>query len=143
MRSRAGEGVLGRDVNAVFYGMGEWVAGAVRRARFWCEVGEEFGLGGKGGDRVGKDRGKGKGKGREVQEDEEEDVGRGKWTPKELLPHMRRTTLVLPVGKVEVLLEWRIELDWTGEAEHKIEAEARVPKSCRSFPSLCFAWKDC
>ena len=42
MRERAGEGVLGRDVNAVFYGMGQWVEGAAKRARFWCQIGEEF-----------------------------------------------------------------------------------------------------
>ncbi|OBT44731.1 hypothetical protein VE00_05326 [Pseudogymnoascus sp. WSF 3629] len=51
------------------------------------------------------------------------------WTAKDLLPHMRRTALVLPVEDVEVTVEWRIALDWTGEAEHAISASARVPRS--------------
>lgn len=128
MRERAGEGVLGRDVNAVFYGMGQWVEGAAKRARFWCQIGEEFGS----GDWKGKGKGKArKGKGREGEEDLDEAVGVGKWTAKDLLPHMRRTALVLPVEDVEVTVEWRIALDWTGEAEHAISASARVPRSCK------------
>ncbi|KFY31973.1 hypothetical protein V494_07897 [Pseudogymnoascus sp. VKM F-4513 (FW-928)] len=42
---------------------------------------------------------------------------------------MRRTALVLPVEDVEVTVQWRIALDWTGEAEHAISASARVPRS--------------
>ncbi|KFY06281.1 hypothetical protein V492_08091, partial [Pseudogymnoascus sp. VKM F-4246] len=42
---------------------------------------------------------------------------------------MRRTALVLPVEDVEVTVQWRITLDWTGEAEHAISASARVPRS--------------
>jgi hypothetical protein len=128
MRERAGEGVLGRDVNAVFYGMGQWVEGAAKRASFWCQIGEEFGS----GDWKGKGKGKARnGKGREGEELDGE-VGAGKWTAKDLLPHMRRTALVLPVEDVEVTVEWRIALDWTGEAEHAISASARVPRSCKS-----------
>lgn len=127
MRERAGEGVLGRDVNAVFYGMGQWVEGAAKRARFWCQIGEEFN---KGVEGKGKGKGR-KGKGREGEEELDEAVGAGKWTAKDLLPHMRRTTLVLPVEDVEVTVEWRIVLDWTGEAEHVISASARVPRSCK------------
>ncbi|OBU00550.1 hypothetical protein VE01_01003 [Pseudogymnoascus verrucosus] len=125
MRERAGEGVLGRDVNAVFYGMGQWVEGAAKRARFWCQIGEEFAGGGRG---KGKEKRR-KGKGREGEDVElDEGVGAGKWTAKDLLPHMRRTALVLPVEDVEVMVEWRIALDWTGEAEHAISASARVPR---------------
>ncbi|OBT90207.1 hypothetical protein VE02_01309 [Pseudogymnoascus sp. 03VT05] len=124
MRERAGEGVLGRDVNAVFYGMGQWVEGAAKRARFWCQIGEEF----RGGGGKGKEKRR-KGKGREGEEELDEAVGAGKWTAKDLLPHMRRTALVLPVEDVEVTVEWRIALDWTGEAEHVISASARVPRS--------------
>jgi hypothetical protein len=128
MRERAGEGVLGRDVNAVFYGMGQWVEGAAKRAKFWCQIGEEF-----GGDGKGKGKAKGrKGKGKEGEENLDEAVGPGKWTSRDLLPHMRRTALVLPVEDVEVTVEWRIALDWTGEAEHAISASARVPRSCKS-----------
>lgn len=133
MRERAGEGVLGRDVNAVFYGMGQWVEGATKRARFWCQIGEEFGAGeGKGKEKARGRKGKGReGKGREGEEELDEAVGAGKWTAKDLLPLMRRTKLVLPVEDVEVTVEWRIALDWTGEAEHAISASARVPRSCK------------
>ncbi|OAF57996.1 hypothetical protein VC83_05304 [Pseudogymnoascus destructans] len=128
MRERAGEGMLGRDVNAVFYGMGQWVEGAAKRARFWCQIGEEFGCGGGKGKMKEKEK-RSKGKGREGEDVElDEGVGAGKWTAKDLLPHMRRTALVLPVEDVEVTVEWRIALDWTGEAEHAISASARVPR---------------
>jgi hypothetical protein len=88
--------------------MGAWVESAVRRARFWCAVGE--GVGG---------------------EEEER-----RWTNRELLPHMRRRSLAVQVhGEVEVVFEWQIGFDWTGEAEQRISASARVPASCkwRSF----------
>jgi len=100
-----------RDVGKLFWAMGGWVESAVRRARFWCAVGEEMGGQEKGGGEEGRER---------------------RWTSRELLPHMRRRSLAVQVhGGVEVVFEWQIGFDWTGEAEQRISASARVPASCK------------
>ena len=55
-----------------------------------------------------------------------------KWTRKQLLPQMRRTSLVLTGEGVELRIEWNIIFDWTGEAESIISASAKIPSSCKS-----------
>lgn len=151
-RERArGRGFLGRDVNAICIAMGRWYEMALRRARFWCTLESE--LGSEDGRRQSKERLKVRRKRRnrsasdETEEQREEGVDAleledGKetvWTRRQLLPQMKRSSLVLTNDTVELLVEWTIVIDWTGEAESCVSASAQVPSSCTSlFRSLSF-----
>lgn len=142
VRQRAeSTGPLGRDVNAIHWAMGQWFESALRRARFWCAVEAEMGSE-EGRKRIKKrmavwDRRKHA----STEGWEEEGETARKWTRRELLPQMKRRSLVMAVEGVEVTLEWHIGFDWTGEAEQRISASARVLKSCKSTsPNSILCW---
>jgi hypothetical protein len=118
------------------------------RARFWCLVEEEFGSEEKrkrSAERWKEStRRKRKRRSGTVVEDGEEaaplgerdetgNVGEGsksgKWTRRQLFPHMGRTAMDIVGEGVDLRLEWRVGFDWTGEAESHISASARMPKS--------------
>jgi hypothetical protein len=146
-RERAsGKGILGRDVSAICWAMARWFEIATKRAKFWCGV--ERDLSSDVGRRKSTARLKALGKkkkraGTRPSEDlaeggHEEDGaidGEGtkttKWTRKQLLPQMRRTSLVLTGEGVELRIEWNIVFDWTGEAESIISASAKIPSTCK------------
>jgi hypothetical protein len=153
VRKRASEeGVLGRDVSVICWAMGRWMEASGLRARFWCLVEEEFGSEEKrkrSAERWKEStRRKRKRRSGTVVEDGEEaaplgerdetgNVGEGsksgKWTRRQLFPHMGRTAMDIVGEGVDLRLEWRVGFDWTGEAESHISASARMPKSCESF----------
>jgi hypothetical protein len=129
-RERAsGKGILGRDVSAICWAMARWFEVATKRAKFWCEVERE--LGNDEGRRKSTARLKAIGKKKDDGATDERDT-EPKWTRKQLLPQMRRTSLVLIGNGVELRIEWNIIFDWTGEAESIISANAKIPSSCKS-----------
>ena len=64
--------------------------------------------------------------------DEDEESRKQKWTRKQLLPHIGRTAIEIVTSDIELMFEWKIGFDWTGEVESLISASARLPKSCTS-----------
>lgn len=136
VREKAGgEGILGKNLGVVCGAMGRWTEVAIKRARFWCDVHHQLGTPEARTKcfkvlRAGRKR-----KRRNVIEDDEEEESEygksvGRWTRKELLVHMGQTSMEVVSEDVEVLVEWKIGFDWTGEAESVVEACARVPRSC-------------
>jgi hypothetical protein len=129
-RERASsKGILGKDVSAICWAMARWFEVAMKRAKFWCEVERE--LGSDEGRRKSNARLKAMARQKKDDGPTDEEVTSTKWTRKQLLPHMRRTSLVLTGGGVELRLEWNIVFDWTGEAESIISASAKIPSSCK------------
>lgn len=128
----------GNDISVVCWAMGRWVEVSIKRAAFFCTVGNEFGT----AEARVKSRSRSRKRKRHhgVEEDgdgdvEEEDELKGrKWTRRQLLPHMGRTSMEIVNEEVELRIEWKIGFDWTGEAESAVKAGARVSKSCK-FPS--------
>jgi hypothetical protein len=123
--------------------MGRWYEVALRRARFWCTLESELGT--EDGREQSKAQLKASRKRRKRPGNEEaEEQGEGAdealeaengkekaWTRRQLLPQMKRSSLVLANESVELQIEWAIIIDWTGEAESCISASARVPSSCK------------
>lgn len=138
----AGNGTLGKDINVICWAMGRWVELAIKRAAFWCAVEVDFTTP-KGRETALQKGAKSKKRkrqgsaiaGDEASEQEEEEHKNQKWTRRQLLPHMGRTSMEI-VSEVELRIEWRIGFDWTGEAENSVSAGARVPKNCKwpNFP---------
>ncbi|KAL7622609.1 hypothetical protein AAE478_008122 [Parahypoxylon ruwenzoriense] len=130
---------LTRNVSVVTWAMSEWLRVATRRARFWCAVEKDLGSrealercasdmrkvtrkGGPGRPPLEED---------DSDDDEEHEDGSGKTqarlTKADLLPHLGRTNLDLELSSMggseevpSIRIQWRIEFDWTGEAQSKI-----------------------
>jgi hypothetical protein len=137
-----GNGTLGKDINVICWAMGRWVEVAIKRAAFWCAVETDFSTPEardkalQKGARSRKRKRQGStvaGDEEPEAEEEEEELKKQKWTRRQLLPHIGRTSMEIVSEEVELRFEWRIGFDWTGEAESSISAGARVPKSCK-FP---------
>jgi hypothetical protein len=143
MREKSREDtVLNRDIGVVCWAMGGWVETSILRARFWCAIDHEFGT---PEARVKSLQRKKKRKlQRVVTEDddtvpleghgEDEETRQQKWTRKQLLPHMGRTAMEIAATDVELMFQWKIGFDWTGDVDSSISASARLPKSCKLFP---------
>lgn len=148
VREKAGgEGSLSKNLGVICWAMGRWTEVAVKRARFWCEVQSQLGNSEARAKCLKTLKAGRKRKRRAIVVEEEEegsDDGKtvGVWTRKQLLLHMGRASMVLVCEDAEVLVEWKIGFDWTGEAESVVEACARVPRSCMyHFPPsiwLCY-----
>ncbi|TVY17919.1 hypothetical protein LARI1_G004209 [Lachnellula arida] len=132
----AGNGTLGKDINVICWAMGRWVELAIKRAAFWCAVEVDFTTP-KGRETALQKGAKSKKRkrqasaiaGDEESGQEEEELKNQKWTRRQLLPHMGRTSMEIVSEEVELRIEWRIGFDWTGEAENYVSAGARVPKN--------------
>jgi len=149
MRQRASEeAVLNRDIGVVCWAMGRWVEVSILRARFWCAIDHEFGT--AEARTKSLQRKKKRKLPKAVLEDddtiplegydEDEETRKQKWTRKQLLPHMGRTSLELATDEVELRFEWRITFDWTGEVDSAISAIVRLPSHCEL---LSFLFKNC
>jgi hypothetical protein len=131
----------GKDISVICWAMGRWVEVSIKRAAFFCTIENDFGT----VEARAKSRAKSKKRKRRGAEDEEndaemeeEDELKGwKWTRRQLLPHMGRTSMEISSEDVELRIEWKIGFDWTGEAESAVTAGARVSKSCK-FPYVSF-----
>jgi hypothetical protein len=139
------DGPLGKDVSTVCWAMGRWTEVSIQRARFWCAVENEFGTAQARSTSLSRLRKRKRKRHASVAEDEEELNAEGdeakessaqpKWTRKQLLPQIGRTSMELSNEEVELRFEWKIRFDWTGEVDSHIAAIARLPRNCKS-PSL-------
>lgn len=144
VRHRAStKGVLGRDVSAICWAMGQWTEVATKRARFWCRMESELGTDEAQREITEKLRAGKKGRRKTVKHGDDDagnidgDDGVFKVTRKQLQLHMKQTSLVLPVEGVELTIKWDITFDWTGEAESTIAARARMSSECKlSYPNF-------
>jgi hypothetical protein len=140
IRERArGEGALGKDITVICWAMGRWIEVAIQRASFWCAVESEFGT------PEARAKSLQRKKKRKAPGDEEEgsqEAQKRKWTRKQLLPHIGRSSMELVSEDVELRFEWKIRFDWTGEVDSSIAANARLPRHCTFilFPSV-YKWK--
>ncbi|KAH8783891.1 hypothetical protein BGZ57DRAFT_757774 [Hyaloscypha finlandica] len=133
------DGPLGKDVTTICWAMGRWTEVSIQRARFWCAVENEFGTAQARTKSLSRQRKKKRKRHGSVVEDEEEVNAEGdeaeessvqqKWTRKQLLPQIGRTSMELANAEVELRFEWRIRFDWTGEVESHIVAIARLPRN--------------
>jgi hypothetical protein len=145
VRERASEeGTLGRNISVICWAMGRWVEVSVLRARFWCTVESEFGTAEarmKTLQKIAQRRKRKRRQDTSIGEDEEatgrdgndedEEARKDKWTRRQLLPHMGRTSMELSNDKVELRFEWKITFDWTGEVDSSISANSRIPTCCK------------
>jgi hypothetical protein len=138
------DGPLGKDVTTICWAMGRWTEVSIQRARFWCAVESEFGTAQARAKSLSKHRKKKRKRHASVAEDEgevnaegdeaEESSVQPKWTRKQLLPQIGRTSMELVNEEVELRFEWKIRFDWTGEVDSHIAAIARLPRNCKSPP---------
>lgn len=129
---------LAGNVGVVCWAMGEWYRVAVRRAAFWRElfaevesevVEENVG-------ELWRRRGAVVARGVEESVDERlTSVKKG--SAADLLPYMGTVAATVPLGiygeGVMVRLRWGISLDWTGDAQSKVDVAVGVPGHCESF----------
>lgn len=128
---------LTRNVSVMTWAMSEWVRIAIRRARFWCAIERDLGNSeslvkcARRMRKGTKKRGPGR---RALTEDSDDDENQMQtradktgFTKADILPHLGRTCLDLKLSGIDdteeapsLRIQWRIEFDWTGEAQSKI-----------------------
>lgn len=133
------DGALGKDVSTICWAMGRWTEVSIQRARFWCAVENEFGTAQARSKSLSRIRKRKRKRDASVAEGEEEVNADGdqaeesstqpKWTRKQLLPQIGRTSMDLSNEEVELRFEWKIRFDWTGEVDSHIVAIARLPRN--------------
>ncbi|KAI0836528.1 hypothetical protein F5Y06DRAFT_105205 [Hypoxylon sp. FL0890] len=127
---------LTRNVSVMTWAMSEWVRIATRRAQFWCALERELGSSGslikcaREMRRGAKKKGPGRPALAEDSDDELELQTRAdktRFTKADILPQLGRTSLDLQLSGIDdaeeapsVRIQWRIEFDWTGEAQSKM-----------------------
>jgi hypothetical protein len=132
IRERArGEGALGKDITVICWAMGRWIEVAMQRASFWCAVETEFGTPEARSKSLQRKK---KRKAPGDEDDGSQDGQKKKWTRKQLLPHIGRSSMELVSEDVELRFEWKIRFDWTGEVDSAIAANARLPRHCTFLP---------
>jgi hypothetical protein len=140
------DGPLGKDVTTICWAMGRWTEVSIQRARFWCAVESEFGTAQARANSLSRHRKRKRKRHASVadneeeanaEEDEAEEAAmQQKWTRKQLLPQIGRTSMVFMNDEVELRFEWKIRFDWTGEVDSHIAAVARLPRNCKSRMSI-------
>ncbi|KAK1754215.1 hypothetical protein QBC47DRAFT_346873 [Echria macrotheca] len=142
---------LANNVNVLLWAMGDWLRLSTRRAKALHLLEKELG-GGKGAfeamvERVRqkkrkRKRKKGRSEDDEAGEAEEDLEDDRKFTVKELLPFMGRTSMEyrIPVltggdGDAECLLrlQWRVGFDWTGEGKNEVSVMVRAPEKWQKY----------
>ncbi|KAK1546444.1 hypothetical protein CPAR01_00411 [Colletotrichum paranaense] len=132
---------MNRNVSVVTWAMSEWYRVAVERANVWHTLDTELGDKEKLAQSVARIRTRRK-KRRRKDDDEENsqdadgatDRNRTENLPRSvLLPHLGRTAYEIPIpGAVKeetscLRLQWRIDFDWTGEAQSKVGLVIGMP----------------
>lgn len=155
---------LTRNVSVITWAMGEWVRLATRRARFWCAVEREL-TSPKGIAKCMRQMKKSNNKRRKVgrgrppagdadtDTDGEDNDELEEKTAVEKKNHFSRADLMRYMGKnsfdldlpglgseaseeqPSVRIQWKIELDWTGEARSKIGLFVAAPAKCKFYES--------
>ena len=121
-----------RNVGMVCWAMAEWVRVAEERARFWAELSRTT-----RSKNALQDVSRNARKSKRARKDDDAD-GDGA-TRNELLRFLGQQGLdvAVPLGhgkESKLRLEWKIEFDWTGEAQSKLAVLAGVPGECESDP---------
>lgn len=140
VRKRAKGGVLGSDVNSICWASTQWYEAALRRAHFFCQVESEL-CEPQGRDKARRRLRQEARRGRKSQpgvpqepeehfEDEEK-----KFSSEELRRNFGRDRMEIGVQGATLVINWKMEFDWTGEAEQKIAAVVKTPKRCKYFPN--------
>lgn len=131
-----------RNVGILSWAMGDWLRTALQRATLWARLDRELGakdglsnVASKARQRRARNR---------SQDDDEEEMGAEDISKSDMLRligqqnydvALSSTDAVL--GKSSVRLQWKIEFDWTGEAESTIDLTVGVPGKCKTpRPSL-------
>ncbi|KAI5856674.1 hypothetical protein GGS23DRAFT_394578 [Durotheca rogersii] len=144
----AGSSALARNIGVLTWAMGEWLRVAVRRARFWHAVQKDLG-GSEGLARCAREMRevlkKGVTRTRPPRDEEDEDNSENEGgaepgnpqiplTKADLLPYMGKTDLDLELADADgaeeapsIRIRWRIEFDWTGEAQSKMGLLVSAP----------------
>ncbi|OTA56602.1 hypothetical protein K449DRAFT_375358 [Hypoxylon sp. EC38] len=141
----ASTSALTRNVSVMTWAMSEWVRIATRRARFWCTIERDLGSSEsliKCARRM-RNGTKKKGPGRRaLTEDSDDDdenqlqtqADKTRFTKADILPHLGRTSLDMELSGINdteeapsLRIQWRIEFDWTGEAQSKIGLLLEAP----------------
>jgi hypothetical protein len=133
------DATLNRDVGVICWAMGRWVETSILRARFWCTVESDFGTAEARAKslQLKKKRKLQKAVAKDDtslpvdRHGEDEESKKQTWSKRQLLPHIGRTAMELATNDVELRIEWKIGIDWTGEAESSISASSRLPKHCK------------
>lgn len=138
VRQRAKDGVLGRDINSICWASTQWYEAALRRARFFCAVEAELGNP-AGHDKARRRLRQEARRGRKSQpgvpqapEEHFEDEER-KFSSEDLRRNMGRERMEIGVQGATLVVSWRMEFDWTGEAEQTIEAVVKTSRRCKCF----------
>jgi hypothetical protein len=111
------------DVSSIGYGLGRYWDICLRRARCWTQLTNQFPhLFPKAGPN-----------------NEKKSVISGGNTTElkraDLIQYLDRTALLLKSTHVFLRISWAIELDWTGEAESKVNAKAMFPRAWQEADS--------
>ncbi|KAI1775972.1 hypothetical protein F4818DRAFT_394611 [Hypoxylon cercidicola] len=140
----SGTSALRRNISVMTWAMSEWLRVAMRRARFWCTIERDL-LSKEGLAKCARERRKcirRKRVGRPVSTEDSDDGSSGlgvqtdkaPFTKADTLPHLGRTFLDLELSSMDdpeespsVRIQWRIQFDWTGEAQSKLGLLIGVP----------------
>lgn len=129
---------VNRDIGVVCWAMGRWVETSILRARFWCAIDHQFSTPEARAKSLQRKKKKRKLQKLVTEDDdpvslggdgEDEETRKQTWTRRQLLPHMGSTAMEIATDDVELMFEWKVSFDWTGEVESTISASARLPKS--------------
>ncbi|SZF00360.1 unnamed protein product [Blumeria hordei] len=146
------QGSITRELGVICYAMSRWLEVSIRRARFWwlvlirystTEARKQW----ASGPSRAQTRRRAEGSDEAWDVDEATDaMGSARWTRKTLLPHLGRTSLCIGrlgsmadadrhdcSADIEILLEWKLTFDWTGEVQSNLSACARIPESWRDL----------
>lgn len=125
-----------KELSVIGWAMGRWAEVASIRAKFWCATEAEFADSEARKASIQSIQANSKKRKRAGTapldgESETQTRQEKKWSRRELLVHMGRTSFDIIGEEVLLRIEWNIKFDWTGEAESVISAVAKLPDSCK------------
>ncbi len=148
---------LTNNISVLAWAMAEWVRVAMRRAKVWHLLEEQLGSKDALAESVAAIRARKKRKRTRRDAGQEDDEDGQVWnnaaasakagdggtlSQAELLPHMGRTSMDLDIPAIDgsededksgLRVQWRIEFDWTGEAQSRIGVLLGVPGKCELY----------
>ncbi|KAL6852313.1 hypothetical protein ACO1O0_006856 [Amphichorda felina] len=135
-----------RNVGIVSWAMAEWLRVAEQRARFWSQLhrdtaSKELLLETSKHARTRKGK-----RAKDGQEKETQEAKEGPIKSQELLRFMGEQSFDLRVPSIHgstppssLRLSWKIEFDWSGEAQSKVAVMVGVPGKCEYNYEPCFS----
>lgn len=140
-RRARSDGILGRAMSTICWGMGRWVEVSIERAKFWSDVDRLMGDATTRRITISKMQHRLKRKRTEELDGEGDELGgetedhQEKWTRQKLQPLMGKQQMTILGDVVHVTIFWTIDFDWTGEVESHLKAAAVHPSACECI--LC------